>query len=340
MKIMGNNGLPKQFSTMKSGLPFGWEDLRWLDAGTANIDRINHCGNPNTCIAVDSSQKLFISDGTDDGTKIIGDGSLYNYPHNFLKFLNKALFISDNQLTISDGTDSGTYHLIGDSNEIIRTENILTQTDDTVYFTGRDSSNYNILSIYSTNGVTITKTCDITNGAALLAVTENYVFFSYASSATGKELWVDDKSNDSFHIVKDILTGTGSALEGTSVIATFDNKVVFSAYVNANTKALFVSDGTELGTIKICDGLPASEILLNNVLVFSNETGVHSVNLSLQNPTILDLNTTAVNVQLKSDLDQVFFKNSANDLFVATGQLSTKLAENVLQFQVLEENAI
>lgn len=281
---------------------------------------------------------LFVSDGTEAGTIRIGDDLTYTSPRNFTNLSNKIIFISSGNLTVSDGTDLGTHFLT--TQDSIGTVQSITKVDNnTAYFSAYSANND---SLYSTDGSTFSKICDLTGNYQLLNVTPNKVYLSISDLVTGRELWVVDKADSSFHIVKDILAGTGSALEQTysgSILAVGD-KIIFPAYLDANTRSLFISDGTELGTIKISNEVPSSQVLLHNTLIFTNSTGVYSIDTSAQVPTVLNLNTTATNVDFQQDLDQVFFKTSTGDFFATTGQTAVKLAEHVTQFKVLEENSI
>jgi ELWxxDGT repeat protein len=279
-----------------------------------------------------NSYELFVSDGTEEGTIRLGEESTYTSPSNFMNLSNKIIFISSGCLTVSDGTDSGTHFLTSKDNIGIVTS-ISKVNNDTAYFFANSG-------LYSTDGLTISKICDVNGTAQLLNVTQNKVYFSNLDQIRGRELWVVDRANNSFQIVKDILAGTGSALEPTMSGLTVGDKIIFPAYTDASTKSLFISDGTESGTIKISNDVPLNQVLLNNTLIFSNRTGVHSVDTSAQVPTVLNLNTNAINAYFQQDLDQVFFKTSTDDLFATTGQTAVKLAENVTQFKVLEENAI
>jgi ELWxxDGT repeat protein len=274
---------------------------------------------------------LYVSDGTEEGTIRIGDDSTYTAPNNFIYLSNKVVFISSENLTVSDGTDSGTQFLTSkESIGVVR--GISKVNSDTAYFFANSG-------LYSTDGSTISKICDVNGTAQLLNVTQNKVYLSNSDQITGRELWVVDRADNSFHIVKDILAGTGSALEQTSSVLIVGDKIIFPAYVDASTKSLFISDGTESGTIKISNDIPLKQVLLNNTLIFSNSTGVHSVDSATQVPTVLSLSTSNA-VDFQQDLDQVFFKTSTGDLFATTGHTAVKLAEHVTQFKVLEENAI
>jgi hypothetical protein len=59
--IIGNYGMPKFWSTMKKGLPNGWLDLKWLEAGQSFIETLNHYTKvQNQRLPVEVSQKLWL----------------------------------------------------------------------------------------------------------------------------------------------------------------------------------------------------------------------------------------------------------------------------------------
>jgi ELWxxDGT repeat protein len=289
-----------------------------------------------------NNSQLWVSDGTAEGTVRInyeGTPNSYHSSYNFTLLGDKAIFIANGKLGITDGTDANT-HLI--SADTISNPTILKATADAVYFTGTNLvDNVFKTSLFSTDGSTAVKMSDISGSAQFLAATPNHGFFVVSDATSGQELWVADKSDHSFHLVKDILTGSGAGLAGTHQgnVITVGDKIFFPAYVNSNSTAYFISDGTETGTIKISDDVPTSSYLIGNTLVFSNKTGVHSVDTSVATPIVSDLNSTP-NITLQHDADQVFFPTASNDLYVATAQSAVKLASNVNQFKVLEENAI
>jgi ELWxxDGT repeat protein len=315
-----------------------------LQGVVLNSGKLIFSANPDS--TYDNNQ-LWVSDGTAEGTVKINYDAPANrahYSYNFTAFGNKVLFTTQNiygqaYIGVTDGTDANT-HLI--SADTISNPTILKATADAVYFTGTNLvDSVSKTSLFSTDGSTAVKMSDISGSAQFLAATPNHGFFIVSDATSGQELWVADKSDHSFHLVKDILTGSGAGLAGTNQgnVITVGDKILFPAYVNSNSTAYFISGGSEAGTIKISDDVPTSSYLIGSTLVFANKTGVHSVDTSAATPSVSDLNSAA-NVVLQHDADQVFFQTASNDFYVATAQSAVKLASNVNQFKVLEENAI
>ncbi|MEY4769087.1 MAG: hypothetical protein RL637_1726 [Pseudomonadota bacterium] len=61
LSIMGNHGMPKFWSKMKKGLPNGWLDLKWIEAGQSNVEFLNHYSKVyNQRIPIEASQKLWL----------------------------------------------------------------------------------------------------------------------------------------------------------------------------------------------------------------------------------------------------------------------------------------
>ena len=304
-----------------------------------NSGKFIFAANPNNDYY---NSQLWVSDGTADGTVKInyeGNPNYYYSSFNFTILGDKAIFIANGKLGITDGTDANT-HLI--SADTISNPTILKATADALYFTGTNLvDGVSKTSLFSTDGSTAVKMSDISGSAQFLAATPNHGFFVVSDATSGQELWVADKLDHSFHLVKDILTGSGAGLAGTNQgnVITVGDKILFPAYVNSNSTAYFISNGSEAGTIKISEDLPTSMYLIGSTLVFANKTGVHSVDTSMATPSVSDLNSAA-NVVLQHDADQVFFQTANNELYVATAQSALKLASNVNQFKVVEENAI
>jgi ELWxxDGT repeat protein len=317
----------------------GFNNYYGLQGVVLNSGKFIFAANPDS--TYDNNQ-LWVSDGNAEGTVRInyeGTPNRYYYSYNFTALGDKAIFIANGKLGITDGTDANTHLIFADT---ISNPTILKATADALYFTGTNLvDGVSKTSLFSTDGSTAIKMSDISGSEQFLAATPNHGFFVVSDATSGQELWVADKSDHSFHLVKDILTGSGAGLAGTNQgnVITVGDKILFPAYVNSNSTAYFISNGSEAGTIKISDDVPISSYLIGNTLVFANKTGVHSVDTSAATPSVSDLNSAA-NVVLEHDADQVFFQTASNDLYVATAQSAVKLASNVNQFKVLEENAI
>jgi hypothetical protein len=320
--------------------------IRDIAPGSASsINSLNGVALDNEKFLFNANGQLWVSDGTEINTIRIGPEDATLNPHTFVSLGNKALFILDNTITVSDGTEIGTHSLIFSDGSIAAGGSILKVSENIAYI----SFGENLL--YTTDGISLTKVvvnvADNTGNVdatgpniTKLGTSSNSTFYINTDVTSGTELWVSD--DNSFHIVKDILVGSGSALAGldTSQTIIVGDKIIFPAYINANTRALFISDGSEQGTIKISNEVPTNKFLLNDTLIFSNNTGVHAINTSLVTPVVQDLIVNSVNKDFQNDLDQVFFQTSNGDFFATTGQNTTKLGVNITQFKVFAENVI
>lgn len=284
-----------------------------------------------------SYNELWVSDGTVEGTIKIQD-HITNL-NGLTAFGNKVFFNTGKDLGVTDGTVVNT-HLIFES--IYTDIKILKVTSDAVYFTGSNIvDGVTKTSLFSTDGNKSEKIADITGSANFLTTTQNgNAFFIVNDQTLGEELWIANKADNSFHNVKDILPGSGSAMAQTGLVTVAGNKILFSAYVNATSQAYFISDGSDAGTFKISDDVPTSSYLIGSTLIFSNKTGVYSVDTSAVTPSIFNLNLAPIASPIGHDADQLFFKTANNEFYVANAQSVLKLASNVAQFRVLEENTV
>jgi ELWxxDGT repeat protein len=187
----------------------------------------------------ESGRELWVSDGTDAGTRLLKDirlgnagGSPDSEPIEFFPLGNKVIFSADDGIEIpasgalpgngqfdrepwiSDGTEAGTTLL-----KNINPERIGFSNPNTFFPLGN-------------------------TGKAL--------FLAQASSGnTGEELWITDGTEGGTNLVKDIRPGGG--LFGSSDIFGFTalgntNRVVFAAVGLSGNRGLWVTDGTEAGT--------------------------------------------------------------------------------------------
>lgn len=107
------------------------------------------------------------------------------------------------------------------------------------------------------------------------------IYFIAPNTAHGTELWKSDGTLQGTGVVKEILSGvsreTGSYL---GLLTPVGNHLFFRSYENSNAK-LWVTDGTETGTILLVQGSPERVIrpnqvvALGNKVLFVNEDPVH-----------------------------------------------------------------
>ncbi len=308
----------------------------------------------------------WVSDGTEAGTFMLVnlEGSKYGSgSSSFTAFGLKVAFAANvtvhgSELAFTDGTVAGTTVLDvnpdGDSYPTI-----LGQVNDLLYFTA-ETGDYSLRSkgIYSTDGTTFTRLADINSSASLLGWNTSKAFFKVSDTAHGAELWAADlTATGGFALVKDILPGSGSALAEvyeTKPVMVGD-KLIFNAYTSATQQNLFMSDGTNAGTLQLSSSLPTMSKVVGDTLVFATQDGVYGVNTATAIPSAQKLvsgastgssgdlfGTYPAASLMQTDADQVFFKTSNGDLYATNGSASDtiKLAGAVENFKVVAENAL
>jgi ELWxxDGT repeat protein len=199
--------------------------------------------------------------------------------------------------------------------------------------------------------------------SALLGWSDTHAFFCASDSAHGDELWVANFSEgDNLTRITDLIPGTGSALpyyynwkyneEGeVSDVLHFmlNNKLVFTAYSGARTQGVFVSDGTEEGTVQISTSAVhiSSTCIIGSKLFFADDTGIKVADLSEETVCAtlwsgLPESSYRVTIPFQADSDQVFFRLGNGDLYSSDGTAegTIKLFENVAVFKVFGENNI
>ncbi|MCP4191097.1 MAG: tandem-95 repeat protein [Planctomycetaceae bacterium] len=235
-------------------------------------------------------RELWVTDGTAAGSNIVRDifpGFENSNPADLTELDGKLYFTADNgangrELWASDGTESGTLMLKDiqtgfdyDNQPYSSSPTHLISFDEKLYFAADDGVNGNELwmSDGTSEGTMMLK--DIAPGQY-----ENYYYgsYPYASSPNGfvevdgtlffaadnardgVELWKSDGSADGTVLVRDIHSGEGyqypygdGALRSLpSQLTNVDGTLFFTA-VDENGEELWMSDGTEAGTVMIED---------------------------------------------------------------------------------------
>ncbi len=164
-----------------------------------------------------NGEELWISDGTDLGTKIFKDiriGIFGSNPKNSFIFNNEMYFTADNgingqELWKTNGTTSGTL----------------------------------MIKDIDPSGSGFANECNF-------IVLNNQFYFYAKTNSEGTELWKSNGTTEGTVLVKDILQGTRSSngvLEG----IVFNNSIVFKADDGTNGYELWKTDGTESGTFML-----------------------------------------------------------------------------------------
>lgn len=64
-----------------------------------------------------------------------------------------------------------------------------------------------------------------------------------------------------------------------------NDKLLFSAYTSATKQKLFVSDGTESGTVALSNGTAIHLLTVDDFVFYSENNGLYAVNTALKAPT-------------------------------------------------------
>ncbi|HRX87488.1 MAG TPA: hypothetical protein P5572_20880, partial [Phycisphaerae bacterium] len=249
-------------------------------------------------------RELFISDGTEAGTyriKDINPGPAASIPSTFTPLGNKVFFQANDgvngiELWATDGTAAGTT-LFKDLNPAgSGVPQNLTRIASSIYFIGNNGTDGDEL--WMTDGTVAgtqqVKDINPTGSSTPLDFTEfnGQVAFTADDGVHGIELWMSDGTDAGTHMVKDINPGPGisSPLE----LTVKDDEMFFVAIEPANPDfgtvltALWKTDGTEAGTVKIWDapgewfGYGISDLtLVGDILYFLAPTGVDDFGLGL-----------------------------------------------------------
>ena len=168
-----------------------------------------------------SGFELFVSDGTDSGTRMVKD-------LNPLPYSNSSVFVAGtsdsfalvfyrnsgtNYLCRTDGTAAGTYDLMSGADLIPNLPNFRTFVN-----------------------------------------AGNQVFFMHSTPTSGNELWSSDGSVDGTGMLLDLSPGTGSGFGNT--ICTYDGRAYFAGTNNFIGRELFVSSGFKGSTRIYLDIFP------------------------------------------------------------------------------------
>lgn len=236
------------------------------------------------------------------GTEMVLDinpGAGSSSPSNLASFNGQAYFAASTvsegrELWRSDGTAGGTI-LIADTNpgmdSGIASYTGMVEMGGTLYFVGGD--NLTGLELRKTDGVNTSLVMDINPGAtnsniSSLVVVRGSIYFSAKNLPVGLlseancELWRSDGTAVGTQMVKDISPGAGSAFNYNPIVTT-NGKILFAASDRLAYWDLWVSDGSETGTLQLAvDARTAGAaidrvILFGSRLFFAADDGLHGL---------------------------------------------------------------
>jgi ELWxxDGT repeat protein len=245
--------------------------------------------------AVDAvaGRELFKTDGTVVGTVLVkdifpgGNSGINTVNHKAAAFNGKLYFAATDgvngiELWATDGTDAGTYLVkdivAGSGNS---QPNNLIEFNGALYFTA-SSANNAIPDLYKTDGtdagtvlvrnlVADGITLNIGNSSVIdqFTVANGKLFFR-ASGPAGLELYATDGTTAGTGIIKDIYPGINNG--SPNGLFAFNNNLYFSA-IDADMplrgSALYKSDGTAAGTVKVMDAESGGSLGMSAVTMTS-----------------------------------------------------------------------
>lgn len=259
-------------------------------SSSSNIDNFIVLGGNLyfTASDIESGNELWKTDGTQAGTVLVKDiysgsgGSKSSY---FKIFNNKLFFTADNgsgkKIWFSDGTPYGTQTLKNSLYYLPYYSEIFAVLNDQLIFCASDGING--IELWKSDGTEAGTVLlkDINTFSAWnnnntfsqlpnLTVAGNNLFFLANDGIHGGELWKTDGTPNGTVLVKDIDNSFTSSDYQAFSFKSVGATIVFMARPSANdTNEMWLSDGSEAGTVKVKDIQPALNIELVRSLSFS-----------------------------------------------------------------------
>jgi len=261
------------------------------------VDKINNKLLFYTSIANSSDRKLWVSDGTSNGTLELANikyGNLSGLTESFvtvndITFLTGENETNGNELWRTDGTTAGTSFFADLNYSSDSNASKFTNNNGNVFFSarGKEYGNQLFKSDGTIDGTQLIK--DINPGSesiddlSEMKVINGILFFSATDTTHGYELWKSDGTENGTVMVKDINSGNKSSMRDNNEKQPFtviNNILYFYANDGVNGFELWRSDGTESGTYMIKDiypgfnfmggygSYPKNFTLLNNIIYF------------------------------------------------------------------------
>ncbi len=261
-------------------------------------DKVYFCAIEDT----KTGYELYVSDGTDTGTKLVKDllqGDYKNSIPYVFGACDKFIIMyatnehGRNSVWISDGTAEGTEQIIDDS---------------------------------AGNLIQNTSLKHLNLGDKLI--------FQFTSKEFGSELWVSDGTISGTHILIDATPGIASGVDGT--MFRLGNQFIFTASNPFFGKELWISDGTQDNTHLFADLLPGANgsglysLMLHENTLYCNL----SIDPNIQaEPYKIDLNTSNNIEPILAYIERIFPNpcTSCNSIYVPSQFLFYRLYNSVGQ---------
>lgn len=208
--------------------------------------------------------ELWRSDGTVEGTyrvKDINNGAS-NYSPRSLTAFKGILYFSANdgkngvELWRSDGTEKGTV-MVSDFVEGAGSSypaELKVFQSTLYYIAGEPRKGFQLMKLSKEGAPSVVQSFGPSaDGSAPFdaCVTDQYLYFQYAGSTSGNELWQFD--GQAIKLVKDLNPGKKNGVSGS--LSVFKNNIIFVGDNGSNGKEMYISNGTAAGTVMLKDAV-------------------------------------------------------------------------------------
>ena len=254
----------------------------------------------------DAGSELWSSDGTEAGTTLLKDinpGALTSKPSGFALFKNKIFFSAfdedhGREMWVTDGTAEGTVLLADVVPGATGSDAVsFTVIGDQLLFAAYDEALGWCL--WKTDGTTAGTlfVSDIEPGKEIVNVPRNFtstgdkLYFTITDAAHGAELWASDGTASGTYVIDGVPGPEGS---NPSLLTPINGLLYFESQA-----ALWRTNGTILGTLKVADLEPTQIAYLNNWVYFTAPHPEYGIELFKVELTKLEQQITLETIDAK-----------------------------------------
>lgn len=218
-------------------------------------------------------------------------GKSSSMPSYITAFNNSIFFVGDTKIYVSDGTQAGTKVLLDSFNhEAFIVSGIWPYLNKLLISGGTKSMGSELfISDGTTAGTKLLKDINPGTSPAMvypINVYNNRWYFSAENAVSGRELWSTDGTDTGTRMVHDIINGNVGSFPEAGVV--YRGELYFAANQSAGDKQLFKTDGTAAGTLPVLNpkatlsnplGNSPELFVMDTTLFFSAEYDTSGVEL-------------------------------------------------------------
>nr|WP_246356881.1 ELWxxDGT repeat protein [Pyxidicoccus fallax] len=234
-------------------------------------------------------RELWVSDGTQAGTRLVRDINLGAYASDPAQFtvMDGILYFTahdgrSRRLWRSDGTPEGT-RLVSEGGPVTEPETPHVVFNGALYFSGGESLEVGLWKTDGTAAGTVLvkdlAPSGYSNVWGLRNVNGTLYFLGY-EEAHGTELWKSDGTEAGTVMVVDLTPGAESSSIDSQSVVELEGTLFFTMWTQSTEAQLWKTDGTAAGTVKVKSGIPGGPNFhpygfqrLGGTLYFSAEDG-------------------------------------------------------------------